>query len=121
MKRVRVVLGDTSREVLEAVRDLIEEKCEVVAMGQDGPAVRALVETHLPDVLVTDVSLPHKSGIELARDLKAHGWNICVIFLTLDLEPAVLEAGWAAGAAAFVLKTSASTELIRAIQNAIGA
>ena len=72
-----------------------------------------------PDVIVTDISMPRLSGIEAARQIKKTNKNMKIVFLTMHPDPTYAANAFEAGASGFVLKHSASSELITAIHEAI--
>jgi len=69
MSTIRVVLADDHALARRGVRSLLTEAgdIEVVAEAADGVTALALVETHRPDVLVTDIEMPGLGGLELTE------------------------------------------------------
>lgn len=118
-KRLRVMLADDHAILLDAFRRLLEPECEVVATATDG---RELVERALdvkPDVLVTDISMPHIGGLEAVRTLLARLPDTRVVFLTVNEDPDLAAQALRDGASAYVLKTSAARDLFDAIRAAV--
>ena len=68
METIRVLIADDHTLVRAGIRALLQglEGVEVVAEAGDGREAMALAELHRPDVLVTDIAMPHVSGLELA-------------------------------------------------------
>ena len=72
-----------------------------------------------PDVIVTDLSMPRLSGLKALRELNRLGVESKVIIVTMHAEPEFAAEAIEAGAAAYVLKNAASSELLTAIAQAI--
>jgi DNA-binding NarL/FixJ family response regulator len=112
----RLVLADDHTILVEAFRKLLEPHCEIVATVSDG---RALLETAgqlNPDVVVVDIGMPLMNGLEAGLRLKQQMPNVKLIFLTMNEDPDVAAEAMRCGASGYLLKSSAATELIRAIQ-----
>jgi len=117
MKKPRILLADDHQIVLEGLKSLLGGEFEVVGSVEDG---RALVEQAAllhPDVIVADISMPQLNGIEAARQIKKTDQNIKIVFLTMHLDATYAANAFEAGASGFVLKHSAPSELITAIQD----
>jgi DNA-binding NarL/FixJ family response regulator len=87
----------------------------VCGTASDGSALLALVERESPDVVVTDLSMPEVSGFEVLRAIAQRPAPPPVVVLTVHADVGTLRAALAAGAAGYVVKSAASSELITAI------
>lgn len=119
MSRPRVLLADDHRLVSEGLRHLLADDFEFVGMVEDGRALVAAARKLQPDVIVADISMPHLNGIDAMAQLKKDNADVKVIFLTMHQDPAYARRALEAGAAGFVVKHSASTELVIAINAAL--
>jgi DNA-binding NarL/FixJ family response regulator len=119
MKRPRVLLADDHTVVAEGLRSLLEPRFEVVGIVSDGRNVVAAANKLAPDVVVLDISMPSLNGIEAARQMRAAGSRAKVVFLTMHREAAYAARAVEAGASGFVLKHSATSELLTAIREAL--
>lgn len=119
MKRARVLLADDHRLVAEGLRSLLEAEFDVVGIVGDGQAMVEAAERLAPDVIVADVTMPLLSGIEAVKKLRETGSRAAVILLTMHQDVAYARRGIEAGAAGFVLKHSASSDLITAIRESL--
>jgi DNA-binding NarL/FixJ family response regulator len=119
MKKPRVLLADDHRVVAEGLRGLLDPYFEVVGIVPDGRELLSAVKKLDPDAVVLDISMPSLNGIEAARQLRSANCRAKVIFLTMHGEVSYAALGLDAGASGFVLKHSASSELITAIQEAL--
>lgn len=116
MKRSRVLLADDHRLMLEGLQRLLHDHYEVVGAVEDG---RAAVEAALqlrPDLILLDISMPVLNGFEVARQLKSRVPECRIIFLTMHADPMYATEAFRAGGAGYILKRSAATELIHAVE-----
>jgi DNA-binding NarL/FixJ family response regulator len=120
-KGIRVLLADDHQILLEGLRQLLDKNFDVVACAADGHELVAFAQRHKPDVIVTDISMPRLSGIDAVKRLRECGLAGRVVFLTvLDDAKLVLKAFQVAGdIAGYVLKSSAGSELMNAIQEVV--
>ena len=119
MKRLRVLLADDHKIVLEGLRGILEPEFEIVGAMEDGRALVAEAERLSPDVVVADISMPGLNGMDAARQIKKMNEHIKIVFLTMHSEVSYAAGAFDAGASAFVLKHSAAQELITAIREAM--
>lgn len=113
--RPRIVLADDHRMVAEGLRNLLEPNYELVGIVEDG---RALVDAALrlePDVIVADITMPLLNGLDAIDQLRRQGCRAKVIFLTMHKDPLYAARAMRVGATGYVLKHSASAELLTAI------
>ena len=119
VKRPRLLLADDHLIVLEGMTRLLQSEYELLPPASDG---QLLVETALktlPDVIVTDISMPILNGIEAIRQLRRKGVKSKVIFLSMHADMEFAARALAAGASGYVLKQSAAEELSRAIKEVL--
>jgi DNA-binding NarL/FixJ family response regulator len=119
MKLPRVILADDHKILLEAFRKLLETHYEVVATVSDGRALLTAAATLKPDVILLDIGMPLLNGLEAARQLKNKLPAVRLIFLTMQEDPELAVEAMRAGASGYLLKTSASSELLLAMQEAL--
>jgi two-component system response regulator NreC len=117
---IRVLLADDHTIVREGVRLCLEAMgdIEVVAEAEDGQMAVVLANQLRPDVAVVDLTMPRLNGVEAIRQIRRDLPNTEVVVLSVhDSEPYVMQA-LRAGAAGYVLKRNAATELAAAIRAA---
>ena len=119
MKKPRVLLADDHKIVIEGLKNLLKDDFEIVGSVEDGRALVEQASTIHPDVIVADISMPQLNGIEAARQIKKKDETIKIVFLTMHPDATYAANAFEAGASGFVLKHSASSELIRAIHEAM--
>ncbi|MGQ0809933.1 MAG: response regulator [Nitrospiraceae bacterium] len=113
--KLRVLLADDHTLVLEGFRRLLEDQCEVIGSAEDGRALLEAAARLQPDLVLLDVSMPLLNGIDCARQLKRQWPQVKLIFVTMHADPAYVNEAFKVGAAGYVLKRSAATELSQAV------
>jgi len=115
--RLSVIIADDHAVVRQGIRAVLEEVegLEVVAEAGDGLEAIELAEKHHPDVAVLDVTMPGKTGLEVARELRDSGSGVAVLILSMHDEPEYVLEAVRAGADGYVLKDMAPSELRAAV------
>lgn len=115
---IRVALIDDHPIFRSGVRGLLGETAgiEVVGEASDGRHALDLIQRTLPDVVVMDITMTGMSGLAVARALRDTGSEVHVIFLTVNEDLAFVDEALTAGAQGYVLKRSAGTSLLEAIE-----
>jgi DNA-binding NarL/FixJ family response regulator len=119
MSRTRVLLADDHTLLLEGFKRLLEPEFEVVGAVADGRALVAAAQTLKPDVIVLDIAMPLLNGLEAARQLQGASPHPKLIFLTMNPDPDIAAEALRVGASGYLLKTSAASELTKAIREAL--
>jgi DNA-binding NarL/FixJ family response regulator len=119
MSRPRILLADDHTLVLDGFRKLLEEQYEIVGVAEDGRTLLQKARELQPDIVTLDISMPQLNGIDSARKLKKSFPRIKLIFVTMHADPAYVSEAFKAGASGYLLKRSAGSELLQAIQSAI--
>jgi len=117
--RPRVLLADDHLMVAEALKSLLTPEFDLVGVVEDGRALIEAAGTLRPDVIVADVTMPHLNGIDALIRLREGGDRTPVVFLTMHRDVSFARRALDAGASGFVLKHSASAELVTAIRAAL--
>jgi DNA-binding NarL/FixJ family response regulator len=115
---IRVALVDDQTLVRQGIRSLLElsDDIRVVVEAADGAeALRVVAEAH-PDVVLLDVRMPKRSGLEVLRDLQDSGRAVPTVLLTTFDDDAVALEGVRAGAKGFLLKDVTLEQLTQAIR-----
>jgi len=114
--RPRVLLADDHTLLLEAFTKLLSDQCDVVGAVSDGRALIESAKALKPDVVVADIGMPMLNGIDAARQLKQILPGTKVVVLTMNEDPDLAVEAFRAGASGYLLKRSAASELMTAIQ-----
>jgi len=115
---IRVLLAEDQtmlRGALAALLDL-EPDITVIAQAANGHEALKLARDFSPDVIVTDIEMPLKTGLELASDLNLAESRARVIILTTFARPGYLRRALDAGARGYLLKERPASELAEAIR-----
>jgi DNA-binding NarL/FixJ family response regulator len=112
---IRVLLADDHVLFGQAVGKLLAQRYEVVDIVDDGKALLTSARTHRPDVIITDITMPHMSGMDAVRSLRRDPHIPKVVFLTMHSDPELARECFNCGGSAFVTKTAAFDELVSAI------
>jgi DNA-binding NarL/FixJ family response regulator len=118
-RQPRVLLADDHTMLLDAFRRLLEPRCEVVGTAGDGRVLLHLALKARPDVIVLDISMPRLNGFDAFMQLRKKMPEVKFVFLTVNEDPGIAAEAIALGAAGYLLKNSASTELFIAIEQAL--
>jgi DNA-binding NarL/FixJ family response regulator len=113
----KVLLADDHALVRDGLRHILEGTSgfEVVGEAYDGPTTIALVRGTPADVLVLDLSMPGRNGIELVKQIKEELPTLRVLVLTMHAEQQYAVRAFKAGASGYLTKESASKELVSAL------
>jgi DNA-binding NarL/FixJ family response regulator len=118
-RRPRVLLADDHLLVAEALTSLLTPEFDLVGVVEDGRTLLEAAARLRPDVIVADVSMPHLNGIDALVQLRQGGDRTPVVFLTMHRDVTFARRALDVGASGFVLKHSASVELVAAIRAAL--
>lgn len=119
MRKIRILLADDHRRLLELVQGLLEPTFDVVTCVEDGESLVEAAGKLQPDVIVTDISMPKLNGIEAAGRLRESGSSSKIVFLTVHADPDFVQAALKTGALAYVSKHRVNTDLVVAIGEAV--
>lgn len=117
---IRVLLADDHETVRQGPKLLIDGQPDMQVVGEAGDGEQALAQVPAlkPDVAVLDVSMPRMNGLAAARAIRDQQPSTAVVALTRYGDAAYVKALLEAGACGYVLKQSASAELLSAIRAA---
>jgi DNA-binding NarL/FixJ family response regulator len=117
MSRVRVVVVDDHEIVRTGLASILglRDDLEVVALCGDAEEAVAAVERYRPDVVLMDVRLPGRSGIEACREITARWPATHVIMLTSYMDNALVASAVEAGASGYLLKKVAADDLFSSV------
>lgn len=114
---IRIVIAEDQRMLLGALASLLnlEPGMEVVGQAGNGEEAIALVRRHRPDLVLMDIEMPVKSGLEAAEELKDEGSKI--VILTTFARSGYFEKAMKAGVRGYLLKDSPIEELADSIRS----
>lgn len=117
-KTIRVVLAEDQGMVLGALAALleIEGDISVIAQVRNGKEALEAVLAHKPDVFITDIEMPHLSGLDVAVELKRRKTGTRVVIVTTFARSGYLRRALEAGASGYLLKDMRAEELADAVR-----
>jgi two-component system response regulator NreC len=120
MNPIRILLAEDHETVRHGLRLLIEAQPGMQVIGEAGNGREAVARCAAlkPDVVIMDVTMPEVNGLAATREIRAGGQSVAVVALTRHVDEAYVQELLGAGASAYVLKQSDSSQLIRAIREA---
>jgi DNA-binding NarL/FixJ family response regulator len=115
----RVLLADDHPAVAEDLRALLEPEFDVIATVGDGYELVAAAETHIPDVIVTDITMPGLDGMAAAGEILQRNPCARIVFVTVHNDAEIVQKALTTGVLGYVIKLSAGDELVPATQAAM--
>ena len=114
---IKVMIADAHVLMREGVKQLLEYdgSIKVISEAADGVECLKILETVTPDILLLDINMPNKNGIEVLEDIKNKNIDIKILILTVHNEIEYLLRAVDIGVDGYILKDSESAELKKAI------
>ena len=119
---MKIVLAEDHTILRAGLRALLtsREDFEVVGEAGDGREAVRIVDLHVPDLLIIDLSMPKLNGMEAIREIKGRHPQIKIIVLTVHKDDEYIFASLDAGANGYILKDASHNELVLAIEYVMG-
>ncbi len=119
MSRIRIVIADDHAVVREGLRTLIASEPSMQLVGEAGDGVEAVAQTRAlqPDVVLMDLMMPRKNGIEAIAEIKRENADVRILVLTSFAEEDKVFPAIRAGALGYLLKDSSPQQLLQAIHD----
>jgi two-component system, NarL family, response regulator NreC len=121
-KETHVLIVDDHALVRSGLRLLLEAETDVVVDDEAGDAEQAvrLARLHKPDVILLDVVMPGRSGLDAAPDILAAAPKARILVLSMQDDPSYVRQAFSAGATGYLLKEAADDELVQAVREVAG-
>jgi two-component system response regulator NreC len=115
---VRVLIVDDHAVVRAGLMLLVDAEDDLEAVGEAGSARDAILEARSlkPDVVLLDVVMPDRSGLEIIPQLLHENTEVKILVLSMQDEPRYVREAFEAGARGYVLKEAADAEVVSAIR-----
>jgi DNA-binding NarL/FixJ family response regulator len=116
---LKILVADDHGIVRSGLKMLIDrhDDMQVVAEADDGVDAVAAAQRSRPDVAILDVAMPRMTGIQAAREIRAHCPDTAVLLLSMHDDERYVHDALRAGASGYVLKRQADAELIEAVKS----
>jgi DNA-binding NarL/FixJ family response regulator len=118
---IKLFIVDDHYMVIEGINSLLQNEKNIEWMGHAGNAASCLsfIQNQKPDVILMDINLPDKSGIDLCREVKEKYPGIYIIGLSTFNQQSFIEKMMASGASGYLLKNATQQELMDGIEAVI--
>jgi DNA-binding NarL/FixJ family response regulator len=116
----RLLIADDHAIFLEALKCWLEKRYVIIGTVSDGRSLVSEAVRLRPDVIIIDFAMPLLNGLDAARRIREKLPNVRLVFLTMHEDANLAAAALELGHAAFVLKHSAASELVTAIEEVWG-
>jgi two-component system, NarL family, invasion response regulator UvrY len=115
---IRVLIADDHPIVRSGLEKVLSKEPEIVVVGEaaNGREVLEFVRSKECDVIILDITMPDKRGLEILEQLKRERRKAEVLILSMHKEDVYALKAYRAGASGYLTKESAATELIRAVK-----
>lgn len=118
---IKLIIVDDAPFIREVVRHLVaDSEIELVGEAKDGQEAVSLAKSTQPDVILMDIVMPVKSGIDATREILEFNPKIKIIACSTLDQPTMVEKALEAGCCQYVVKPFKSKELISVIRQAAG-
>jgi len=116
---IKVLICDDHALVRSGLHRLLETEADLEVVGEAADAEQAVagITELMPDVLLLDVVMPGRSGIDAIPDLLAASPETRILVLSMQDDPSYVRKAFAAGAHGYLLKEAADAELVQAIED----
>ena len=115
---ISVVIVDDHAVVRSGLRLVLEAEEDITVEDEGGTADEAvrLARLHKPDIVLLDVTMPGRSGLSAAEEIKEAAPQASILVLSMHDDPSYVREAFAAGASGYVLKEAADTDVVEAVR-----
>jgi DNA-binding NarL/FixJ family response regulator len=116
--RIKVVIADGHRLIRESLRLVLsrEDTIQIVGEAANGPEAIDFVSKLKPDVVLLDIFIPEKDGVEVIRPIKEKSQNTKILIFALAMDEDMIFQSLKAGAKGYICKNASISDLTKAIQ-----
>jgi DNA-binding NarL/FixJ family response regulator len=118
MKRIKVFIVDDHYMVIEGIRTMLQDEAdfELIGHASNTSSCLSFIKNSLPDIILMDISMPGKSGVELCKEVRETYPSVFVIGLSTFNQFTFIDAMMENGASGYLLKNAGKEEITRAIK-----
>jgi DNA-binding NarL/FixJ family response regulator len=118
--RPRIILADDHVLITEGLRQIVDDvSCDLLSTVSDGRALVQAAAELKPDLIILDIGMPLLNGLEAVRQIRKQDSHVKIIFLSMHSDANYVREAFRIGAAGYVLKNSALSELEVAIREVL--
>src|SRR3979411_255337 len=117
--RARLLIADDHTLLAEACKNLLEPEVDVVGIADNGRALLQLASELKPEIVILDIAMPQLNGLDAGKQIKHLLPATKLVFLTMNMSPEVAAEAFRSGASAYVVKSSAASDLVLAVRAAL--
>jgi DNA-binding NarL/FixJ family response regulator len=116
---IKVLIADDHDLIRQGLKTIISYEPDLLVTGEacDGYETLALIGQYHPDIILMDINMPRKNGIEVLKELKSQGTEVKIILLTVESDRKTIMEAIEIGADGYILKGSTMNELLEAIRS----
>jgi len=117
--KIRTYIADDHAIIRDGLRALLEARDDIEVVGDSADGRQAVIDVNRlrPDVVIMDISMPHRNGIEATALLRASTPSARVIILSMHATSEHVFHALQAGARGYLLKNTAGAELVEAVRS----
>jgi DNA-binding NarL/FixJ family response regulator len=118
---IRILIADDHAIVREGLKQIVAEESDMKVTGEasNSDEVLEIITKQIYDIVILDINMPGKSGLDLLKDLKVQFPNLPVLILSMYAEEQYGIRALKAGASGYLRKASAPNELVEAIRKIV--
>lgn len=122
MNKIKLFIVDDHQMLIDGLKALLANEKLYIVIGETTKAAAAfdLIRNNIPDIILTDVSMPEMDGIEFTRKIKEKYPSIKIIALSMFAEKSIISEMLDAGVSGYILKNTGKSELVDALQKVSG-
>lgn len=118
MKKINIVIADDHVLIRDGIKALLQsiDEFEVVGEAADGEELIQLIDSLNPEIVLLDITMPKKTGIEVISEVKQYNHSVKFIMLSMHDNPEYVLKSVQAGALSYLLKNTDHEEIIKAVK-----
>ncbi|MBL4651439.1 MAG: response regulator transcription factor [Flavobacteriales bacterium] len=118
MSEITIVLADDHSLIRAGYKSILEEITDITLIGEaaDGEIAIKVVEELKPDVVILDITMPNKNGLEAAKEIRLNNSDVKILMLSMHKEEAYIKQSIKNGADGYLVKDIDSEHFIQAIR-----
>ncbi len=118
MKKISIVIADDHTLIRDGIKALLQsiDEFEVIGEATDGEELVQFIDTLDPDIVVVDITMPKKTGIEVITEVKKYNSRVKFIVLSMHDNPEYVLKSVQAGALSYLLKNTDHEEIVKAVK-----